>query len=148
MKTLIFVLIIVSFIQTTIVPLDLVLLILICRSYVRPDKSILILAFSFGLLNAHLTSITLGLTSIIYLVLVALTESLSKTRLAGNSFLIIPLSLVMLTLNQILQAIFIHVSPQIFPSVFWGGLLSLPIFYLVEGWEERFIVRRAIKLKL
>lgn len=148
MKTLIVVLIIISFIQSTIVPLDLILVILICRSYIKPDKYNLYLAFSFGLLNSHLNLNLVGVQSLIYLSLVAITESLAKSRLAGNPFLIIPLSFILVSLNQLVLSIIIGQSIQIFPKNLIESLLSLPILYIVRLWEERFIVRREIKLRV
>lgn len=148
MKTLIAVLIIVSFIQSAILPLDLVLIILICRSYIRPDKNNLWLAFGFGLFNAHLSLITLGLPSLVYLFIIAVTEGLSKSRLAGNSFLIVPLSLLLMSINQVVPSIFTHQSPQLFPKIALEAFFSLPILFLVRLWEERFIVKAGIKLKV
>ncbi|MDO8638985.1 MAG: hypothetical protein Q7R43_05390 [Candidatus Daviesbacteria bacterium] len=148
MKTLIIVLIIVSFLQSTIIPLDLVLIILICRSYIRPDKSNLLLAFAFGLFIGHLNLTSLGFQSFIYLILVFITEALSKSRLAGNSLLIVPLTVFLSSINQIILSIFIHESFHFFPKNLLEAFLSLPILYLVRLWEERFIVRRGIKLRL
>lgn len=148
MKTLIFILIIASFIQSTIIPIDLVLIILICRSYIKADKANLFLAFGFGLFNAHLNLSILGLHSLIYLILVAITESLSKSRLSGNSFLIMPLSLFLFFINQTAVSFFIHESIQLSLKIFVEAFLSLPILYLVRFWEERFIVHKGIKLRL
>lgn len=148
MKTLIFVLIISSFIQSSILPVNLVLIILICRSYIRADKSNLFLAFGFGLLDAHFNLTPLGLTSLIYLILTATTAYFSKSRLAGNSLLIVPLSLFFLWVNQIVPSIFIHQAIQLSPNILLEALLSLPILYSVKSWEERFIVQKEIKLKV
>lgn len=147
MKTLIVILIIASFIQSTILPIDLVLIILIARSYVRSDKSNLWLAFSFGLLIAFFNLTALGTQSLIYLILVAISESLSRSRLAGNLLLIIPLSLILLSMNQLILASFFSES-FIFPKIVLESLLALPILYLIKLWEERFIVSRGIKLKV
>lgn len=138
MKTLIVVLIITSFIQYTVLPLNLVLIILICRSYLISDKANLFLAFAFGLLIGHLNLTTLGLTSVTYLIIAAIVEGLSKSRLAGNPLLIVPLTFGLLLGSQV----------TLFPKIFLESLISLPIFYLVKIWEERFIVRKEIKLKL
>lgn len=148
MKTLIAILIIVSFIQTTFLPLDLVLLILIYRSYIKPDRHNLFLAFGFGLLNAHLNLTPMGLQSFINLILIVFTEGLSKSKLAGNSLLIIPLSLILLSVNQIALSIIIGQTIALFPKILWESILALPLFYLVKLWEERFIVRGEIKLKI
>jgi len=147
MKTLIIVLTIASFIQTTILPLDLVLLILICRAYLKPIKSNLILSFVFGLIISHLELTPLGIHSIIYLILIQLTESVSKFRLAVNSLLIIPVAFVILSLNQAALSLISHRTIE-FPKVIFESLLSLPVFYLIRLWEERFIVRREIRLKI
>ena len=140
MKTLIFLLVILAFVQTTILPLDLVLLILICRSYLKTDQANLYLAFGFGLLISFLNLSTLGLLSIIYLIIVQLTQTLSKSPLAGRLILIIPISFAFLLVY--------HHSLQIFPKVIIESLLSLPILYFVKLWEERFMVSKEIKLRL
>ncbi len=148
MKTLIIILIIASFLQTTILPLDLVLIILICRSYIKTEKENLYLAFFTGLLISHLNLTPLGFMSILYLILIQITQILSKSRLAGNPLVIIPLSFVLLSLNQIINSYPLHQTIQIFPAVLIESILSLPILYLIRLWEERFTVSRAIKLKI
>lgn len=148
MKTLITVLIICSFLQSTIIPVDLVLIILICRSFVRLDKTNLFLAFSFGLLIAYLNLNILGSISLIYLLLVSVTEGLSRSRLSGNLFLIIPLTFCLLLISQLIGLMFFHQTLNIFPKLFLQSLLSLPILYVVKLWEERFIVHKGIKLKV
>lgn len=148
MKTLITVLIICSLLESTVLPVDLVLIILICRSYLKSDKNNLILAFAFGLLDAHLNLTPLGFKSIIYLILIQTTESLSKVRLAGNSLLMVPLIFILLSIDRMATSFFMHQSLELFPKIFIESLISLPIFYLVRLWEERFIVRKEIKLKI
>lgn len=148
MKTLILVLIIAAFLQSTILPINLVLTILICRSFIKLDKANLSLAFSFGLLDSHLNLLPLGLNSLIYLILIQITQSLSGSRLAGNLLLIAPLSLVLLAVYQLVISLSLQQTPQIFPGVFWESLVALPVLYLVRLWEERFIVRKNIKLKI
>ena len=148
MKTLIVILIIAAFLQTTILPLDLVLIILICRAYVKTNRENLYLAFFFGLLISHLSLTLIGVKSILYLVFVQATQLLSKTRLAGNSSVIIPLSFALLFINQVTNSYLLATSTQIFPRVLIESLISLPILYLVRVWEERFIVRGDIKLRV
>lgn len=147
MKTLIIILIIASFLQTTIIPVDLVLLILICRAYVRTDKANLYLGFAFGILISHLNLTSLGFQSLIYLVSIQATQILSKSRLAGNPLLIMPISLVFLSLNQITGFVINHQTFELSKIIF-ASFLSLPILYLVRLWEDRFIVRKEIKLKM
>lgn len=148
MKTLIIVLILISFLQATIMPIELVLLVLICRSYIKEDRANLYLAFAFGLLISHLTLTPLGLNSLIFLILVQITQVLSKTRLAGNSLLIIPLALILLSVNQLVTSFIIRQTLSLSPKIILESLISLPILYLVRLWEERFIIRKEIKLKI
>lgn len=147
MKTLIIVLIVASFLQTAILPIDLVLLILICRAYIKSEKQNLFLGFAFGLLTAHLNLTGLGLTSLIYLFVIQATQMLSKIRLAGNPLLIVPISLVLLAFNQGVNALVNHQTLELTQVVF-ASLLSLPILFLLRLWEERFIVRKEIKLRI
>lgn len=147
MKTLTVILIITSLVQSTLIPLDLVLLILISRALIRPDKTNLFLAFGFGLFNSILNLTTLGFESLFYLLVVEILMSLAKTRVAANALLIIPLSLGPLFLHQLFISILTHSTLQFFPKIFFEALLALPIFYLTKIWEERFIVRKEFKLK-
>lgn len=148
MKTLIVVLIIASFVQSTILPINLILIILLCRAYIRTDETNLYLAFLFGLLSAHLNLQTLGFQSIIFLILVQLTQILSKPRLAGNPLLIVPISLAAFSFNEISISLLNHQTIHLLPQVVLESIFSLPVLYLIRLWEERFIVRKEIKLKV
>lgn len=148
MRTLIVILIIASFIQFTILPFNLVLIILICRAYIKTEKENLFLAFAFGLVVSHLSLNIFGLQSLIYLILIQITQMLSKLRLAGHPLLIIPLSFIFLSLNTVTISLVTAQTTALFPQVMIESLLSLPIFYLMRVWEERFIVRSEIKLKV
>lgn len=148
MKTLIAILIIASFLQSTILPLDLVLIILICRAFIREEEENLYLTFAFGLLVSLLNGNLLGFQSIIYLLIVFLTQLISKSRLSKNSLLIIPLSFVFLTFNNMAASLFTNQSIQLFPKIILETVLCLPVFYLLRVWEERFIPRKEIKLKV
>ena len=147
MKTLAIILVLASFIQATILPYDLVLVILICRSFIKVSKSNLYLAFAFGLLNAHLTLTSLGVKPLLFLITVQLAQIMSKSRLSNTPIFIIPISLVLLSLNAVLMQIFFE-GQFIMSQILIESILSLPIFYFVRFWEERFIVRKDIRLKV
>lgn len=147
MKTLIIILIIAAFVQTTILPLDLVLLILICRAYIKSEKNNLYLGSAFGLLVSHLNLTGLGLESLTYLFIIQATHILSKGRLAGHPLVIVPIAFAFLSLNQIVDS---SLGYQIlsWQKLLLEAFLSLPILYLVRLWEERFIIHKEIKLKV
>lgn len=136
MKTLILLLVIVSFIQSSILPLNLVLIILICRAFLMTKKSNLYLAFFFGLLLSHLTLAPLGVKSLLFLLFVQATQTLARRPFAGHPFLIVPLSFVFV------------LTDGNFPLAASAAILSLPIFYSLRIWEERFAPPKEIKLRL
>ncbi len=148
MKTLIVLLITISFLQSTILPLNLVLVILIARALVRPDRNNLSLAFGFGLFISLLSLQPLGYKSLIFLILIQLTQILSKSRLSASQFLIIPLTAMLSSIDLISTVLLTHQSIQLIPQVLIESLVSLPIFFLIRVWEERFIVRKEIKLRI
>ncbi len=147
MKTLIIILIIASFIQTTILPVNLVMLILICRAYIKSNQTNLYLGFIFGILTSHLDLSNIGIQSLLNLSFVEATEILSKLRLAGNPFLIIPLVVFFITFSQFVSLIQNHGSFE-FQTVILTSILSVPTLFLVRLWEERFIVKEGIKLRV
>lgn len=136
MKTLIVTAIIISFLQATVWPLDLALIILISRAYLKAQKSNLFLAFFLGLLISHLTLGPMGAKSMVYLTVAQITQVLSKSRLAGHPFLIVPLSFVFSLLDG---NFYLAVVAAIF---------SLPIFYSLRLWQERFAPAKEIKLRI
>ena len=147
MKTIILLLILAAFLQSSIVPLNLVLIILICRAYIRPEKENLILAFALGLLTAHLSLSNLGIQSLVFLILIYLAQIFSKTRFSSHSLLIMPLSFILLSLYSLIDSITIGRSVRIFPGSLPESIVALVVFYLIRLWEERFIVQKEIKLK-
>lgn len=147
MKTLIAILIIASFLQTTIIPLDLVLIILICRSFIREEKTNLYLAFGFGLFVSFLQNSPLGFKSIIYLSVILSTHLVSKSRFSKNSLVFIPLSVIFLLFNTIATSFVNGESIKIFPNLAAEAIICIPAFYLIRGWEERFSPGKDIKLR-
>ena len=148
MKTIVLILILAAFLQTTTVPVNLVLVILICRAYIKQERTNLFLAFAFGLLVGHLSLGNPGLQSLIFLILVELAQIFSNTRFSTRSLLVIPLSFILLLADLWVNSLLNHQSLQVSPGNLVGSLLSFPIFYLIKLWEERFIVQKDIKLKL
>jgi hypothetical protein len=147
MKTVIAVLILIALLEISIIPLDLVLLILILRSYLNTSTDNLLLAFGFGLLISYLTNLPLGFYSIIYLILIELTLLFRKTPLASHFFVIVPLIFALLSLQSLAVLVFFH------QTINWWQLgiesvLALLLYFILKIWEERFVVRNEVKLKI
>src|SRR3989344_791540 len=148
MKTLIIILIILSFLQTTILPINFVLIVLICRTFIRNDKSNLYLAFGCGLLLSHLNLILIGSLSILYLILIFLAQVLSISRSINSIFLLLPFGIFALSTDRFIAYLLLNISFSFSISLFVSFFMIIPAFFLLKLWEERFIVRKDIKLKM
>lgn len=148
MKTLIAILIIASFVQSTIIAVNLVLIILICRAFIKEEDKNLYLAFAFGLLIAQLNANLLGFQSSIYLITIFATHLIQRSRFARNWILIIPLGFIFFSLDTTVMSVLTNQSIQLFPKAVWETLLIVPVFHLSRIWEERFIPKKDIKLRV
>lgn len=147
MILVIVVLLFLSFLQATLVPINLVLIVLICRSFVVEEKENLYLAFGFGLLMSLLIGFPLGILSLIYLLMIYLVYFIKSTPLAAYWVIILPLTLIISALDQFLE------NPGLGLGLHLGYLLrvgafALPLYLVIRFWEERFIPRSDIKLKV
>lgn len=147
MNLLIAVLFFITFLEGTILPFDLVLVILIARSFIVAQKSNYYLAFFFGLLASFLLGYPLGFLSLIYLFSVQVSHMIKTTNLAAYWIAILPLTIFLLFFEQFVLKLLglanFNLSFLIIPTI-----LILPVYFIVRFWEERFIVSKEIKLKM
>lgn len=148
MKAIILILILTTFIQATILPVDLVLLILILRTYITKEKSNLFLAFSIGFLVSHLSLSPLGLQSIIYLIAVQLTQIYARLPYWNTLLTLMPFIVLLLVANTFILALVTNQSINIWPDLILEGIFSIPVYLMIRFWEERFIIRNNTKLKM
>lgn len=140
MKTIIIVLILLTFLQTSLT-LNLGLILILSRAFIRQDKVNFYLAFVFGLLTSQLLNLPFGLLSLLYMAFVEVIYLWSKTPFSRNIFLIVPVAgLILLGMEFLIGSI----SPKIFIEM----ILIFPIYLLVRFWEERFIAPKDIKLRI
>lgn len=132
---------------STLIPWDLTLVLLITRTSLVSDKSGYFLAFWFGLLNSYLLNQPLGLLSFSYILIVFLITQIKRSTLSLNWLNVLLLSLVLTILHQILKIVTNHASID-FKEVLAQNLIVLPLYFLVLVWAERFVVKRAFRLKL
>lgn len=147
MKIFLLLLIICSFLQSAFLGVNFVLVLIVARSLVSAEKSNLYLAFTGGLILSFLTQVNLGYWPFV-LLLVSKVSSLAKE---------LPFSLnpVMVFLTGVLQVVIVALFSKFYMhanmdvSIFIiETLLIVAVYYLMRVWEERFIVRREIKLKV
>lgn len=149
MKTLIVILTLAAFLQTTILGVNLVLLVLILRTFIKPDRSNLYLAFFLGLLISLLNFTSLGTESLIFICLVELVDIFGGRFHISDNILAVPiLTALVLTLAGILSSLLLHQTIQLsWIVVLWTIVVAFPVYLLLRFWEERFIVKD-VKLKV
>ncbi len=147
MKLIIAILILASFLQTTILPINLVLLIIVLRSFLTGEVENLYLAFGFGLLISHLNATPLGIESLIYLILVILARSIGRLPISSNILIVFPLILVSVIFDTLINSFLLKQSFQL-TQIIWTTVLAIPIYLVLRFWEERFVVSPQLKLKI
>lgn len=147
MKALIFILLISTFLQTTIWSLELTLIIILIRAAIKPEKENLYLSFGFGLLLAHLLLLPWGSLSLLYLILVAAVSLIFKRWHLEHPLILILLVLSGILVDALVVSALIKSWDISFFKLLSEFLLILPIYIMVKFLEERFTVKSEIKLK-
>lgn len=147
MKTLFFVLLIAAFFQTTFLPINLVLIIIITRSLAYEEALNYYLAIYAGIILGVLSSTNLGIYGIIFLANVKLAHLLRKLPVTANVFTVVVISFALFLSTAFFEMIFLKNSIN-FQKILIESAISLPIFIIIRIWEERFIVRPNVKLKI
>ncbi len=132
-------LILLSFIQSSLLRIDLLAIVLLSRSLLVEDNTNYYLAFGLGLLVSFLQNMDLGLLSIFYLILVKLTYLIKRVPFSTKWFFILPLALLLTLVQQLLFLI-------MGTSIDWMSLsiqtLSVIVIYpLIKIWVERIEVK-------
>lgn len=145
--TAIIVLIFIAFLQTSVLSFDLILIIILTRAFLRVDKSNLLLSFTLGLLTSILGNLPLGVNSAIYLILTYSMQLITTTKLVKNIYTFTVLIFVLAFLHNFL------IWWWLGQSIWWVNILietmvALPTFVILRFWEERFVVKKEIKLKV
>lgn len=147
MKYLILILSLLAFIQIAVLPFNLVLIVILSRALIKDESANLYLAFAFGLLVSYLSGLSLGILSIIYLILTQLVNILSQKWQLQNLAVVLVIISAALLVNDLITSLIWQSSPQLFPKIIFETVLILPIYIVVKFWEERFTFKSAIKLK-
>lgn len=147
MIPLIFILVLFSFLQEAFLPYNIVLLILISRAFVITEKENYYLAFIFGLILAYLAGYPLGSLSIIYLIIIFIIHIFRKFQFVTHPLIMIPVAFVALLADQFARSLMLGSNIDL-GKIPVQVILVIPIYFAVLLWEERFIVRKDIKLKV
>lgn len=123
------------------------MLLLISRGMIIKDRLNLYCAFSSGLFLGLLSSINLGFYALIFLIIVEGVEVIRKSPLTSNFLTVIPISLGGLLLVSLMEKLFFSQAIDV-SSLIVSSLLALPVYLFVRFWEERFVVRAPLKLRM
>lgn len=146
MKTVFLWTILFAFLQSSILSLNLVLVILIASSIATDDGKNLILAFFAGLALSFLTQTNLGYWPLLFLFISKLGLLIKKLPVSFNPFIIFLAGLFLVFLSALAGKLFINQEFQIL-NIFFEAFLVIPAYFLIRLWEERFVVKGQIKLK-
>lgn len=147
MKGLIIILVFASLIQSSLLPINLVLMILIIRSFTVDAKSNFYLAFIFGLVISLLQGQIMGLISLINLFSVSLVTVLKRSQIVQNLITLMLAGVAVLTIDNIIQSLIAQASLD-FKLAIYHTIILIPMYLLVRFLEERFVVQKEIKLRL
>lgn len=140
-------LILAAFFQAAFLPFDLVLLILISKSFAAGEKGDYWLAFVLGLFVSLLSVYTLGSLSIFYLVVIKIVHTVKKTHFASNWLVVLPLTFCLVLLTQLGKGLILGSKINLF-IILLQSILAVPIYLAVRFWEERFIPQPQVRLKI
>lgn len=144
----ILIMIIASFLQSSFLPINLCLILLLCRNSLVDDSYNFTSAFIGGLFLSFLMSLNLGIYPILFLISVYLMKLFKSFPFSVN-----PIT------NFIFAASFLLVFNQVESLIFgqslnlakitWEIVLFIPIFAAYYFWEDRFVVpgKKSLVLK-
>lgn len=147
MKLFILLLIIAIFLQTSFVPINLVLILIISRAFVIEELANYYLAFFGGILLGILSVNNIGFWPLVLLIIVKILHLSKKLPLSKNIFTVAIMAFVLLSAVDFLQSFLFHQDFEI-KKVFIENIIAIPVYYLMKIWEERFIVKSEVKLKI
>ncbi len=147
MKIFIFLLIMTALLQSSFIPTNLVLILLICRSLAMPEKENLYLAFLGGILVGLLQTQNIGFWALVFLLMVKVIHLTKKLPFSRNIFTVFGISALMIILVSILESFYFQTAIDQ-TKILVEILLILPIYLMILFWEERFVVKHDSRLKL
>lgn len=147
MKVFLLFIVLFAFLQSAVITLNLVLVILAARSLVLSDRSNLIIAFFGGLMLSFLTQTNLGYWPLVLILIVKLGELLRRLPVSFNILTVFVAGSLQVLVVVLLNKLFLGDRIEIYPHLL-EAILVVPSYYLIKMWEERFVAKSAIKLRV
>lgn len=147
MRIFLLIFVFLAFLQSAFLPVNLVLVTLIARSFAVTDRTNLWLAFLGGLILSFLTQTNLGYYPLIFLIIVKLNYVLKNLPISFSPLMIFLLSVVLISISALFNKYLTFGNWDLYSRLF-EAVIILPVFYAVRFWEDRFLPKKAIKLKV
>lgn len=147
MRVYLLALILIALIQSSLLPINLCLCAIIAKSFASYGKENYYLALITGITLGILSTINLGFWALILLIVVWITHLVRKLPITTNYLTILPVSFGIILVVTLLESFFLNQKINYWIIII-ESVLTLPLFVLIKIWEERFVVRDDIKLKL
>lgn len=141
------VLILAAFVQTSFLPINLCLILIIARVLIVTDKYNLLTAFIAGLLISFLSLTNLSFYTLIFLFVTKLAQIYKSSRLSSNIITIGGFSLFIFLLNGLLEKAILGITFKL-SLVLWELVVLILTYLIMLFWEERFIANKPLRLKI
>lgn len=147
MRLFIVILILSAFVQSAFLPINLCLILIISRSFIKDTKSNLIAAFLVGILLSLLTSTNIGFWAVTFLVVCKVIQLIKNIPQVNSSKLFLVFAFLIISAVSFLAQIFTG-EPFSIINVIIESAVCLPVYILIRFWEERFMPNTDIRLKI
>ena len=142
-----FIIIVAAFIQTSFLPLNLVMMLLIGRGLLVSDSANLLLAFISGIFIGILTSHNIALYALLFLAVAKIVQVYRVLPFSEHFLTTFLFSGVLIFLFDMVEQKLLGGKIN-FTRTLWEIGSFMPIFFAIKFWEERFVVKKEIKLKI
>ena len=148
MNVLIGLIILSAFLQTSFIGINIVLLFLVCRSFIVESRMNYFLAFFVGLLISILAVQNLGFWALVFLIAVKIGHVFGKLPFNRGLLTALPAIALSVFTATVLQGV---IEGQ---TINWNIpvieiVIGIPIYFFLSFWEDRFMVHTSnVKLKL
>jgi hypothetical protein len=148
MNVLIGFIILAAFLQTSFLGLNIVLLIIIARSFLLETKANYFLAFFAGILVGLLSAQNIGFWPLIFLVSVKIAHVIRKLPFSISILTFIPVVISCVLIASTSELVFLKQTIN-WTKVIGEIVVSIPIFIFIRFWEDKFFIRPStVKLKI
>lgn len=147
MRLFLLLIVLFAFLQSAFLNINLVLVVLIARNLYLDSRENLWLAFLGGLVLSFLTQTNLGYWPLILIMVVKLGQLLRKLPVSFNPLMVFLAGGFQILLVVLLNKFFLNERIELYPHVL-EAVLVVPAYFLIRFWEERFVTKGVIRLKV